>query len=200
MAMRDAQQNSSFAQYNPLSQRTRSKDPDQGEWLFTYDALGEVYKQTDVRNVVSTTTARDSLGRAVARTEVPLGTTGENLLKEWKFDSATNGIGQLASTSLWRGTGQNLPVDTSTVNWSESYAYDSASRLNLTTTVFHEVSSTTLNTSTSYDGYGRLYSHTYPSNLQVSTLYGPHGHPGALANPSPIQFIGKRTTWMLGVK
>lgn len=191
IAIEDAQGNVTSALYNELGQRTQSSDPDfQQAWNFTYDALGELYTQIDARKVTTTTLSRDSLGRVTKTSQVPpnvtpfpAGMMNENVLSEWAYDSAPYGIGKLANASLWRGTGQTLPTDTpGTVKWTEAYTYDGASRPVSIVTGVHDLGSNVFTTGTAYDSYGRQSIRTYPSSLRVNTLYGPHGHPGALSN------------------
>jgi len=45
--------------------------PDQGTSTYAYDAQGELRTQTDTRNVLTTVTGQDTLGRMTARTIVP---------------------------------------------------------------------------------------------------------------------------------
>jgi RHS repeat-associated protein len=86
-------------------------DPDLGAWSYTYDAFGEVLTQKDAKNQVTTFTY-DSLGRMLTRLDPP-GTAADKTT--WTWDTATKGIGLLASV-------------TSPGGYAESYAYDTKSR------------------------------------------------------------------------
>ncbi|MBN8886231.1 MAG: IPT/TIG domain-containing protein, partial [Rudaea sp.] len=128
-AIRDVENNVIQATYNALGHRLQSVDPDQGTWNFTYNALGELQTQTDARNVTTTVTGRDVLGRVTQRKQISptdkAWVAAENLLDTWTYDP-TNGVGQIATVSRRRGT-ESDPALSAEV-WKEQYTYNDASR------------------------------------------------------------------------
>ena len=70
-ALRDAKLNTMLASYNAFGHRLTSNDPNQGNWSFTYNALGELKTQTDARGVLTTVTQRDALGRVLKQRREP---------------------------------------------------------------------------------------------------------------------------------
>jgi len=127
-------------------------DPDMGQWGYTYNVLGELISQTNA-NSQTTTMTYDLLGRLKTRTE-PEGIT------TWNYDSATKGIGKLASVVHYGG-------------YSRTESYDSLGR--------PSSSSTTINgavyaTSTTYDSVGRVDELTYPGGFKVKHNYTALGY------------------------
>lgn len=199
-AITDPEGNTMQSSYNALGQRTQSIDPDQGTWNFTYDALDELLTQTDARQVTTSITQRDGLGRMLQRKEVPASTSAglynESVLDEWVFDGSTgcstlNCIGQLATASRWRAAGTTAPSDTGTAKWSEAYTYDSAGRASTTTTTINEGSTVTLGTSYGYDADGRASTHTYPSGFTSQIYYAAYGVRGAIGGSGAIGWEAK---------
>jgi len=190
-AITDAQGNITSASYNALGLRTQSNDPDQGNWTFTYDALGELLTQTDARNIVTSVVARDVLGRTTERQEVPpvsvpQGTANETVDDTFTFDPS-NGIGEPGGATRRRGSNRTTP-SSNPVTWTESYSYEATTaRLSTTTTSVTEANVLNLQTTESYDTYGRPLNVGYPSGLSVQTQYGKYGHSGALANAGTSQ-------------
>ena len=190
VAITDAEGNITRATYNALGQRTQSVDPDQGTWNFTYDALGELLTQTDARSVVTTVLARDALGRTTQRQATPTGgvLTGmanEATYDKWTFDPA-NGIGEVDTILRRRGTSLLTPSSNPIV-WQESYGYEAATARPSTATTTISEGSAPLNSvvsQTSYDTYGRVYTHQYPSGLTVRHAYTAYGQLDALSNDS----------------
>ncbi|MBS0537059.1 MAG: hypothetical protein JSR72_23625, partial [Proteobacteria bacterium] len=192
-AIKDVQGNVTKASYNELGQRKQSNDPDQGLWTFTYDAFGELVSQTDARNVTTTITGRDGLGRTTQRKQVsPASVTGlapDTLLDTWTYDPA-NGKGLVDTVSRQRGTLSDPTTNPQT--WKEQYTYDSASRPTTITTTINEAGTTlSLNSTTAYDPtYGRVDTQTYPSlptggaGLVVKHTYTGYGQLDALSNAS----------------
>ena len=85
--------------YDWLRRRTSSIDPDQGEWLTTYDRSGNVIAVRDAK-LQTVTTNYDRIGR---RTATKVGAT---TLATWTYDTATvpNAKGRLASATRKVGT------------------------------------------------------------------------------------------------
>lgn len=149
LVIQDAAGHQILATYNLLGQKTSVSDPDQGNSSYAYDVLGEVLQQTDAKNQ-QTTMGYDRLGRMTSRLQ-PESTTPTT----WCYDSpscASPGtapyIGKLYNVTQYDG-------------YSETYSYDSSGRpINQ-----HEViGGTPYDTSTSYDGFGRVDSVTYPAS------------------------------------
>ncbi|MBN8888570.1 MAG: hypothetical protein J0I77_22850 [Rudaea sp.] len=190
-AIRDVENNVIQATYNALGHRLQSVDPDQGTWNFTYNALGELQTQTDARNVTTTVTGRDVLGRVTQRKQISptdkAWVAAENLLDTWTYDPA-NGVGQIATVSRRRGT-ENDPASSAEV-WKEQYTYNDASRpTGIATTISEPGSTLSLFSTTTYDGAGRVDTRTYPqlptssmAGLSVKHTYTAYGQLGALSN------------------
>jgi YD repeat-containing protein len=149
----DAKNNVIEMQYNLLGQKTKMIDPDMGEWNYTYDLLGELLTQIDA-NLKSTTMTYDKLGRILTRLESDLNST-------WVYDTATKGIGQLASVS-------------STNGFSRSYTYDSLGRPSTSTTT---VDNKTYSVNNAYDDAGRASTFTYPiTGVGYTNIYDSNGY------------------------
>ena len=131
--------------YDARGRKTGMNDPDMGVWSYAYNALGELIRQVDAKNQ-TVTMAYDKLGRMTSRTEPDLTST-------WVFDTATKGIGKLASASSSNG-------------YSRTHSYDSLGRLSSTSTV---IDAAPYVTSTTYDAYGRTDTQTYPASAGYPT-------------------------------
>jgi len=104
---RDAAGNENSATYNVRGMQMSSVDPDRGSLSYNYYPLGELKLQTNARGQSATFTY-DALSRPVTRIE-PEGTT------TWVWDTATMGVGSLASV-------------TSPGSYAEAYTYDTKGR------------------------------------------------------------------------
>ena len=130
--------------------KTRMTDPDKGEWLYDYNALGELICQIDARNH-ATYNAYDALGRLVTRTlrweparDLQRCGTGEVLDRtEWTFglDTSANDFGQVRSESTHDGI-------------VKDYRYDNQGRMIEVTTT---IDGAAYVESTTYDEYGRVF-------------------------------------------
>jgi RHS repeat-associated protein len=121
---------------------TGSSDSDRGTWVYQYDSLGELLKVRDAKTAAPSWTQQlsyDALGRTLTRVESEGTTT-------WSWDTATNGIGLLASVS---GLGD-----------TEQFAYDAFSRLSTHTQTWSGVSYAI---DYAYNTLGALDTLTYPS-------------------------------------
>ena len=125
--------------YDIRGRKTAMSDPDMGAWSYAYNVLGELTSQTDAKNQ-TITMAYDKLGRMTSRV-LP---NGEGT-STWTYDTATKGIGKLASVS--------------NPNATETYTYDSLSRPSTQTT---SVSGITYTVTTTYDALSRVNTVTYP--------------------------------------
>jgi RHS repeat-associated protein len=185
-AMEDAEGNLTTAMYNALGQRIASHDPDQGDWSFDYDALGELLTQTDARGVTTTINSRDALGRTTQRQQVPPsalpGLAYETVLDDWTYDPV-NGIGEIDSVARRRGSGTTVPTSTATPVWQESYGYEpTTARPSTITTTIHESGTVVLDSAMDYDTDGRPSTHTYPSGLTVQDGYTDYGQLDQVSN------------------
>ncbi|MHB8405745.1 MAG: PKD domain-containing protein, partial [Gammaproteobacteria bacterium] len=145
----DADGNITTLYYDGLGHKTKMADPNMGTWTYTPDALGEVLTQTDADSQ-EITQIYDPLGRLTSRTEYDAGGS-VTVSDAWSWDTATNGIGLLASESDSNG-------------FSKSYSYDSLSRpIEVDTTVPGTTTPYAVNTS--YDSFGRVSTVTYPASV-----------------------------------
>ncbi|MBT8121172.1 MAG: VCBS repeat-containing protein, partial [Gammaproteobacteria bacterium] len=141
------------AAYDLRGRKTGMDDPDMGHWEYKYNAFGELVWQKDAKNQV-VTMAYDKLGRMVTRAE-PEGSS------TWTYDTATNGVGKLASVS-YAGSGH-----------SKTLAYDNLGRLSSETS---NIDSESFGLSYTYDGFSRRQTVTYPTGFIVRNVYNSHGH------------------------
>ncbi|HXB02268.1 MAG TPA: RHS repeat-associated core domain-containing protein [Opitutaceae bacterium] len=146
--------------YDLFGRKLTMTDPDRGGWSYTYDAAGELISQTDAKGQ-TVTMAYEVLGRLVTRTE-PEGTT------TWTYDTAANGVGEVASIAVVSTTAAN--------NYSEFYTYDSLGRPITTTRNIYTGSRTeTFTNGQQYDAFGRPTIGTYPGDYQVQNVYNAFG-------------------------
>jgi RHS repeat-associated protein len=104
---RDAYNNEITLTYNVRGMKMTSSDPDMGAWSYNYFPLGELKSQTDAKNLTTIFTY-DALSRPLTRVEPDASLTATN----WTWDTATNGIGQLASVSFGGGSAEAYTFDT----------------------------------------------------------------------------------------
>ncbi|PTQ90492.1 RHS repeat-associated core domain-containing protein [Agitococcus lubricus] len=157
----DAVGNVTEIQYNGLGQKTKMIDPNLGEVAYSYNLLGELLTVTDAiakdkggaTPTPTMTMTYDKLGRMLTRTEADLSST-------WTYDTASKGIGKIASES-------------STNGYSRTYSYDSLGRNHTVTTTLDNTSYTTTNT---YDDAGRANSFIYPTNVSYKNIYDANGY------------------------
>jgi RHS repeat-associated protein len=137
-------------------------DPDAGELHYHYSGLGQLRREIQAPNTPdekTTLISYDLLGRQVS--QVNSGGTST-----WQYD--TQKIGLLDSVS---GT-----------DYSETYAYDSLSRLQSVNTSLTGSSTRNYSFSFGYDDFSRIESTTYPSGLSVRNLYQTAGFLGSIIN------------------
>lgn len=142
---RDVYGNEVTLTYNVRGMKISSNDPDMGYWTYDYFPLGELKTQTDAKSQTVAFTY-DALSRPLTRVESE-GTTS------WTWDTAINGIGQLASVVSPGGYG-------------ESYAYDSVGRPVQTTIS----SDATYAIDYSYNAIGAMETLTYPASTSAYRL------------------------------
>ena len=159
----DAKGNQTIAAYNLLGQKTQVADPDQGTSTYAYDVLGEMLQQTDAKGQVTMQTY-DVLGRLTTRTQTE---TQPAATAIWCYDGQsldpTNPTAGCTGTAGAHAIGKLSAVGQSDL-YSETYGFDGASRpIRVTTNLQGGTSS--YQTNTSYDQYGRVGTTTYPGSF-----------------------------------
>jgi len=139
-----------------------SHDPDLGAWSYSYDTLSGLKTQTDAKGQVVSMTY-DLLGRAVQRVE-------PDMTSAWLYDSATNGIGNLASSSI--------TADAAT-GFQRSFSYDTLGR---PVQVATSINGATYTFAAGYDGNSRLTQVSYPSGFIDNYAYTNLGYSNQLAD------------------
>jgi YD repeat-containing protein len=89
--------------YDSLGQRVETFDPDSGRWQYVYDPFGRLVKQIDAKRQV-TTVEYDLLGRAVRKVQ-------NDAASWWEYDTASHGIGMVASITGADGYRENFFYD-----------------------------------------------------------------------------------------
>ncbi|HEX4860812.1 MAG TPA: RHS repeat-associated core domain-containing protein, partial [Rhizomicrobium sp.] len=143
--------------YDIRGNKLTMSDPDMGLWNYSYDALGEALTQVDPNeraNSTTTTMTYDGLGRLHVRTQPDQTDT-------WNYDTATNGVGLLAS------------ANGSSASYSRTHFYDSLSR---PTQVNLSINGGTYTYNRSYNSDSRMATLTYPSGLVVKYVYTTLGY------------------------
>jgi YD repeat-containing protein len=168
--------NHTHMDYDSLGRKTGQQDPDMGTWSYEYYATGDLWHQTDARNVVTTFTY-DNLGR----------------LRNKDYSDSTPRV-----TYTYTGGRRTAMSDGS---GTSAWQYDAAGHV-LTET--KTIGGITYVTGHTYDALGRLKTMTYPDGEVVTTTYTtpelPTGVTGqdpylshALYNP-----LGQPREWELG--
>ena len=157
-------------QFDALGRKIQQNDPDSGITQFGYNALGEVIWQQH-ENDARIENSIDARGRVWQRIVKPPGGAAETT-STFEYDTATNGLGQLASESIsgtysgWTpGTGTNL-------SFARSYAYDTLGRAAGTTTTLDGAN---YDTAVAYDGLGRPWKAKDASGQWSKTQYNALG-------------------------
>ena len=162
----DAAGNIVTATYDVRGRKTASGDPDLGSWTYSYDTASELVSQTDAKSQ-TTTLSYDLLGRMTGRVET-------DMTSAWVYDTATNGIGKLASASITAGP---------SAGYARSFAYDSLGRpVQATATI----ASTNYSFYASYDANSRLSTVTYPSGFVATYAYTSLGYAQQVSGGSQV--------------
>ena len=165
----DAKGNVTTFEVNSLGGLYHKIDPDSGERYLSYNAYGEL--ETKQTQEYTTTYLYDLLGRKVSDT------TGTRV-NSFTWDTATNGVGKLASTTSSDGV-------------VTAYAYDWLARPSQKTMTINGES---FSMQYQYDDYGRVATLTYPAipnqvPFTAVYTYAPFGHLSTVsdaADPSTI--------------
>jgi RHS repeat-associated protein len=134
--------------YDGFSNVVTRNSPDSGNTSYTYDANDNMLTRTDARGT-SVSITYDALNRELSETG---SVSGE--IKQFTYDTCTNGVGRLCSVTDRTGT----------IN----FTYDLWGRINQKQEVMNGI---TFTLAYSYDNYGELSSITYPSGQVVSYSY-----------------------------
>ena len=135
--------------YDLLGRKRTMDDPDKGLWTYEYNGFGEVIQQTDARLQIQVM-GYDGLGRMICRrdestTPVPScsgSISGLEGAATWVYDTAPNGLGQLAS------------VSDAVSNYQRVFNYDNVGRVS---EVYTTIDGVTYSEKTTYDSVGRVY-------------------------------------------
>ncbi|WP_386069891.1 polymorphic toxin-type HINT domain-containing protein [Tahibacter sp. UC22_41] len=169
------------ASYNVLGQRTSSYDPNQGEWSFVYNGLGELVEQTDAR-LLKTTIRRDAAGRPIWQiSSLPAwsGSPAEHYRDEWSYQATTGLLGEMRrciTTSPVAECKTTEPNPNAT--WAESYVYDYGRLAATTAKQRITTNNSVLEHSTlfHYDAnFGREKAVEYASGLKVQRIFTKYG-------------------------
>lgn len=133
--------------YDARGYLIRTEDPVAGTYLYAYNGFGELTKQTNARNQV-TTIEYDKLGRLTKRTD-PEGVT------TYVYDTGNKGIGKVSSINGYEGI-------------KFAYSYDNFGRLAMEVKTINNINYTTGYTYNIDNSIDRI---TYPSGLIIKHEY-----------------------------
>jgi len=144
--------------YDVLGRKTKMVDLDSGEWIYDYNALGQLVSQTDAK-LQTTEFKFDPMGRMIKRWESGSGST-----TEWHFD-------QYGETEF---PGKLVYEKDLTTGYSKTYGYDTKGRLNVTATHIPETSGVAATDYIEYitfDEYGRIFQQFDASGNNAGTQF-----------------------------
>ncbi|NKQ37798.1 MAG: hypothetical protein HF973_19570, partial [Chloroflexi bacterium] len=156
----DTANNVTTMNYNGFGRKTSMNDPDMGAWQYEYDPAGNLTRQTDANGGILCF-EYDALNRLTRKgegnTAVPCAITDE--LAAYQYDTAQNGIGQLAQVT-WPGG-------------SDAFFYDSLGRMYKQT---RQIDNRAYTMETlSYDALHRPLQIRYPNGEIVTMTYDREG-------------------------
>jgi len=182
MTVFDQDGNTVTFNYDKRGRKIGMSDPDKGVWSYEYDALGQLKKQTDAK-LQTTEIVYDLLGRSTSKV-IRDASAAVQQTDTWVFDTASYGVGKLASATATDGS--------SAVIHARTQAYDSLGRP--AQTGLTQNGSTNYYTQ-SYDSLGRLSSLVYPSGLTLDYAYS------ALSELTSVTNAGTSTAvWTLDTR
>jgi RHS repeat-associated protein len=179
--------------YDALGRKIRQNDPDSGITDFEYNALGELTAQQSteaggkINRIENEIDARGRVWRRTVKQTVGTVTTVESI-SNYVFDTAANGIGQLASDSIsgqylvWKQTAQ-AGTD---LNYSRSYSYDTLGRSLGSTTGIDGVNYTA---AVQYDSLGRPWKMQDVSGRWAKTVFNSRGMTESVCNSSAADAV-----------
>jgi len=151
LEMQDPLNNLIVYTYDLLGRRKTMSDPVLGSWEYTYNVAGELIRQKDAKNQV-VEIYYDELGRRLRREE-------SDLISDWAYDTALNGIGKLATASASN-------------DYLETPSYDIWGRLKQTSTKIDNVNHVII---MDYDDADRTVGVTYPTGFKYQNIYDNNG-------------------------
>jgi RHS repeat-associated protein len=128
--------------YDRLGRQTALRDPNAGAYSYKYNTYGELTRQADTLNNISTI-GYDSLGRTKSKAHSDC---------SFSYSYYPNG----------------LPEKIVSTNVTAAYTYDALNRLKSKT---ENIKGMALNTKYAYDSYNRIDTLTYPSGFAVKYIY-----------------------------
>ncbi|MEW5789796.1 MAG: RHS repeat-associated core domain-containing protein [Pseudomonadota bacterium] len=161
--------------YDIRGRKLTMLDPDMGYWTYEYNALGELTKQTNARQQVTSNTY-DLLGRLVTRSEA-------DLITNWYYDKYKDGsacavgVGKLCEISADNNTGQ------------KTY-YDSFGRVAVVT---HTID-TTYSAYRTYDSYGRVNTQSVNAVFATRNVYNTNGYLSEVRRDSDNSLLWRADT------
>jgi RHS repeat-associated protein len=150
----DANGNIIAVTYDTLGRRIELRDPDLGVRRYSVDPIGQVYAEASPLHGAKgkTSISHDMLGRMTVRKE-------PELESHWVYDTAANGIGQLAEAY----TGPETLKD-----YRRTHTYDAFGRPLVTTQMLTDANYVS---KASYDLWGRPVSQTYQRGADAAKVY-----------------------------
>ncbi len=130
--MRDPASNITAIGYDLRDRKTSMNDPDKGSWIYKYNRFGDLICQMDGSGQISVQ-RYDIAGRMFSRTDRAAGGNCDNptgtvdKYSQWTYDTAANGLGQLASV-------HDSASVSGAVQFQQTYSYDNLGRVSGTTT------------------------------------------------------------------
>ena len=155
--MRDPALNTTTVGYDLRDRKTSMSDPDKGSWVYKYNSFGDLVCQMDGKGQTSVQ-RYDIAGRAFSRIDRNAGGNCDNATgavdkyTQWTYDTASNGLGQLASVFDSTSVGGSA-------QYQQSFTYDSFGRATGTTTSMpgHLGVVSSHHEKMTYDEFGRVY-------------------------------------------
>jgi len=164
VSTRDGLGNVTSAVFDTRGRRTAMTDPNTGQWLYDYNALGELLRQQSPKQAAAsqyTTFTYDKLGRTLTRATQEF-TTTFTYDKYADASACTKGIGKLCEVVTSHGARRKL-------------TYDSLGRpIQTVTTLSGTINggvTRTFTSSATYDSASRVASQTYPTGIRVNVGY-----------------------------
>lgn len=141
--------------YDRLGRKTDMNDPDLGLVHYDIDPLGRTWRQSTARQRAANQSTRfehDAVNRVTGRYE-------PDLESHWVFDSAANGVGQLAEAYTKTGALKD---------YQRLYTYDSLGRV---TTTSQTVGGAVFKHTLEYDAFGRVIRQKHQRGLGAVKMF-----------------------------
>ncbi len=137
--------------YDDLGNKIWVYDPDLGIWQYRYDSLGRVVQQIDAKGQYSLM-EYDAAGRPTRRTLADVTTT-------WSYDTASHGLGNIASVTASNGYKRSFYYDIFGRKVGDGVQIDREQFLSMN----------------EFDEYGRVIKVVYPNAFAVQNVYDANG-------------------------